>query len=78
MNNKFMIGDMVVCKAGGPLMVVQTAPVVQNVLAAPGNVLGNFNLVPNRYYSCVWWNPGVNMFSTWSFHEDMLDDAPTP
>jgi len=87
MNNKFMVGDLVICKVGGPVMIVATVPIQQNGGAfiagnhAFGGVGGAWPVVQapinSQTYTCTWWNSGLQTFAAWTFHEDMLEDAPT-
>jgi len=80
MNNKFMVGDTVKCKAGGPIMVVSTAPVPANpnlagqlfVIGGFGNGVGGFAGAGS--YTCTYWNVNTETFMQWNFHEDMLED----
>lgn len=76
--NKFMIGDKVKFKGGGPILVVQVVPIqpIQPQNPLPGVAVVVFNNVAHQHrsYNCVWWNEGLNMFSSCTLHEDMLED----
>lgn len=60
MNSKFMIGEEVVCKIGGPKMIVN----------------GISDIDDSTIYSCLYWTdmPGQNnYFSAYNIHEANLD-----
>ena len=62
------IGDKVVSKAGGPLMVVSAVPQQAHTVDpwAPANIgIG--------WITCMWWNETTNMFGQWNFPEALLE-----
>lgn len=76
MNNKFIIGNKVVCKIGGPEMLIYNVPAQgnNNVNAFIAQPQGMFQ---GAFYTCVWWREDMQQFYQFFFPEDALDDAPT-
>ena len=62
--NRFSVGDRVVCRIGGPVMLVSFAP----------GQIPNPGFIP--MYGCVWWNDVAQIFGQWNFSEPLLDAAP--
>lgn len=79
--NKFSMGEKVVCKVGGPMMGIASVPPEVDPVVANNDIFGQPLLVQQpKYYNCLWWQinaNGVGQFMQWTFHEDMLEEAPT-
>ena len=83
--NKYKVGDRVVCKAGGPVMVINAVPAAApayNAYVVGGNVdyFGNGIQVANPnpgWYTCTWWNAVTQTFNQWNFQEELLEDEPS-
>lgn len=73
MNPQFNIGDEVVCRLGGPKMLVNS------VLHVPADLLGQQQIpgqVATYQYGCIYWNHISNLFNSAVFKEALLEDAP--
>lgn len=68
MNPLFNIGDEVVCRIGGPRMLINS---VSAAIPVPGAGPGQ-----SYQYGCVYWNQISNIFSSAMLREALLEDAP--